>query len=139
MPSSVRSITVDSADARALARFWAEVLGWNVYYDDDPEVLVAPAFPPPETGEKILFIPVPEAKTAKNRMHLDLAPDDRTRDEEVQRVVGLGARVVEDHRNPDGSGWVWLADPEGNEFCIERSAAERGPQAVQQWRLTQGS
>jgi predicted enzyme related to lactoylglutathione lyase len=82
---------------------------------------------------------VPEAKTAKNRMHLDLAPEDRTRDEEVQRVVGLGARVVEDHRNPDGSGWVWLADPEGNEFCIERSAAERGTQPVQQWRLTQGS
>jgi Glyoxalase-like domain len=68
---------------------------------------------------------VPEPKTVKNRVHLDLMPTDRTRDEEVERLLGIGATLVADHRRPDGTGWVVLADPEGNEFCIERSAAER--------------
>jgi predicted enzyme related to lactoylglutathione lyase len=56
-------------------------------------------------------------------------PTDRTRDEEVERLLGLGATLVADHRRPDGSGWAVLADPEGNEFCVERSAAERAAQA----------
>jgi len=68
---------------------------------------------------------VPEPKTVKNRVHLDLMPDDRTRDEEVERLLGIGAALVADHRKPDGGGWVVLADPGGNEFCVERSAAER--------------
>ena len=68
---------------------------------------------------------MPEPKTVKNRVHLDLMPTDRTRDEEVERLLGIGATLVADHRRPDGTGWVVLADPEGNEFCIERSAAER--------------
>jgi catechol 2,3-dioxygenase-like lactoylglutathione lyase family enzyme len=124
--SSLRNITVDCRDAVALGRFWAAVLGWNVYVDDDPEVLVAPCFPPSQ-GPTMLFIPVPEPRTVKNRVHLDIVPSDRTRDEEVARLVGLGATVVEDHRNQSGEGlgWVWLADPEGNDFCVERSAAER--------------
>jgi len=74
----------------------------------------------------LLFIRVPEAKVVKNRVHLDWVPTDRTRDAEVERVLGLGATIHEDHRSPDGPGWVTLLDPEGNEFCIERSAAERG-------------
>jgi catechol 2,3-dioxygenase-like lactoylglutathione lyase family enzyme len=129
--SSFRNITVDCRDALALARFWAAVLGWNVYFDDDPEVLVAPSFPPSE-GPTMLFIPVPEARTVKNRVHLDVAPSDRTRDEEVARLVELGATVVEDHRDKpeEGLGWVWLADPEGNDFCVERSAAERAATAT---------
>lgn len=61
----------------------------------------------------------------KNRMHVDLQPVDRTRDEEVERLVGLGATLVEDHRTEDGTGWVWLADIEGNDFCVERGTAER--------------
>jgi catechol 2,3-dioxygenase-like lactoylglutathione lyase family enzyme len=124
--SSLRNITVDCRDAVALGRFWAAVLGWNVYFDDDPEVLVAPCFPPSQ-GPTMLFIPVPEPRTVKNRVHLDIVPSDRTRDEEVTRLVSLGAIVVEDHRNHSGEGlgWVWLADPEGNDFCVERSAAER--------------
>ena len=68
---------------------------------------------------------MPEAKTVKNRVHLDLTPTDRTRDEEVERLLGIGATLVADHRRPDGTGWVVLADPEGNEFCVERSTAER--------------
>ena len=77
-------------------------------------------------GISLLFIPVPEGKVVKNRMHLDLTPTARTRDEEVTRLLGIGATMVGDYRRPDGSGWVTLADPEGNEFCVERSAAERG-------------
>ena len=135
MASSLHNITFDCADAHALAGFWAEVLGWNVYFDDDPEVVVAPSFPPLGPLPKLLFIPVPEGKSAKNRLHLDLTPTDRTRDEEVERLVALGATVSEDHRTPDGAGWMWLADPEGNEFCVERSDAERGAAAPKRYFL----
>jgi hypothetical protein len=79
----------------------------------------------PERHVKLLFIPVPEPKTVKNRVHLDVVPVDTTRDEEVDRLLGLGASLVADHRRPDGAGWVVLADPGGNEFCVERSARER--------------
>ncbi len=133
MVCTLSDITVDCTDDRALAGFWAEVLGWNVYYDDDPGVLVAPSFP--HRGWSMLFLTVPEGKSAKNRLHLDLAPTDRTRDEELERVLGLGARIVEDHRTADGGGWVYCADPEGNEFCIVRSQAERGPSAPRHYRL----
>jgi predicted enzyme related to lactoylglutathione lyase len=123
--SSLRNVTVDCTDALKLAHFWAEVLGWNIYHDDDPEVLVAPEFPPHRGGPTMLFIPVPEPRSAKNRVHVDLQPSDRTRDEEVERLIALGATLVEDHRTGEGLGWVWLADPEGNDFCVERGAAER--------------
>jgi predicted enzyme related to lactoylglutathione lyase len=140
MASSLRNITVDCTDALALARFWAQALGWNVYHDDDPEVLVAPEFPPTRTGPTMLFIPVPEPRTVKNRMHVDLQPSDLTREEEVERLVGLGATVVEDHRSDDGTGWVWLADPEGNDFCVERGAAQRAASArSRSFRLTEES
>jgi hypothetical protein len=126
MTSAFRNITVDCRDPLALGRFWAAVLGWNVYFDDDPPALVAPSFPPP-AGPTMLFIPVPEPRTVKNRVHMDLVPTDRTRDEEVARLVELGASLVEDHRDEHGAGrgWVWLADPEGNDFCVELSADER--------------
>jgi Glyoxalase-like domain len=78
----------------------------------------------PGDGPRLLFIRVPEGKAAKNRLHLDLQPD-IPRDEEVERLLGLGATMVLDMRQPDGRGWAQLADPEGNEFCVERSAAER--------------
>jgi Glyoxalase-like domain len=69
---------------------------------------------------------VPEGKVLKNRIHLDLMPTARSRDEEVARLLGIGATLVDDQRRPDGTGWVVMADPEGNEFCVERSAGERG-------------
>jgi len=72
-----------------------------------------------------LFIEVPESKRVKNRVHFDLGPIDRTRDEEIERVRALGATELDDRRQLDGTGWVVLADPEGNEFCILRSDAER--------------
>jgi hypothetical protein len=66
----------------------------------------------------LLFITVPDDKQLKNRVHLDLRPVDRTREREAERILALGATHLADHRRPDGSGWLTLADPEGNEFCI---------------------
>jgi predicted enzyme related to lactoylglutathione lyase len=122
MTSRVRHTTIDCSDAYALASFWAEVLGGSLGAEDrpgDPEALVT------SDGGSLLFIAVPEKKSVKNRVHLDLQPQDRGRDAEVERVLALGATLVADLREPDGTGWVVLADPEGNELCIERSAAER--------------
>ena len=122
MSSAVRHLTFDSHNPYELAGFWADVLGGKRHEDDEPgddEVLLVGPEP------ALLFIRVPEGKTVKNRLHLDLQPQDRTRDAEVARVLELGATVFGDHRNEDGTGWVTLADPEGNEFCVERSQAER--------------
>jgi hypothetical protein len=126
MTARPRNITFDCADPHALAVFWSQVTGYN----EDPDNPNAPGDPEgllvgPDGQPNLLFIAVPEPKTVKNRVHLDLEPDDRTRDQEVERLLGLGAALVADLRRPDGSGWVVLADPEGNEFCVERSPAER--------------
>lgn len=123
MTSLVRHLTFDCSDAYRQGTFWAEVLGGKVSDEDspgDPEALVE------ADGITLLFVTVPEAKGMKNRLHVDLQPQDRTRDEEVERLLELGAEVVGDHRLPDGRGWVTLSDLEGNEFCVERSAGERG-------------
>lgn len=133
MSVRIHNITFDCADARALAGFWSALTGWNVYYDDDPEVVLAPSFPYDGTG--MLFIPVPEGKTAKNRLHLDLSPDRGTRDEMVEVAIAAGATIVGDHRGPDGKGWVTLTDPEGNEFCIERGESERGIPQPRSFRI----
>ncbi|MFG2859577.1 VOC family protein [Streptomyces sioyaensis] len=122
MTSLVRHTTIDCTDAYRLAGFWAQVLGGSLAEDDlpgDPEATVTAA------GGALLFLTVPEGKTVKNRVHLDLQPQDRSRDEEVERLLALGATLVADHRRADGTGWATLADLEGNEFCVERSAAER--------------
>ena len=124
MTSTVRHITVDCRDPYTLAVFWSQVFGTPIDPDDfpdDPCALVDPG--PGQPG--LLFERVPEPKATKNRVHLDLQPH-TTREEEVERLLALGATHVADHRRPDGSGWVVLADPEGNEFCVERSEAERG-------------
>ncbi|MCF6524232.1 VOC family protein [Streptomyces sp. JJ36] len=130
MASLVRHVTIDCADAYALGGFWAAALNSSLAEDDypgDPEATVE------SPGATLLFVTVPERKaaTVKNRVHLDLQPQDRTRDEEVERLLALGATLVADHRRPDGTGWATLADPEGNEFCVERSAAERAAGAGQ--------
>jgi len=71
----------------------------------------------------LTFAHVPEAKIVKNRLHLDVSPTDREQDEEVRRLLGLGARHADVGQGPDVS-WVVLADPEGNEFCV---LADRRP------------
>lgn len=126
MGSVVRHITFDCAEPHEpyeLAEFWSRVLGHPVDPEDAPgddEVgLDVPAGQP-----TLLFVRVPERKSLKNRLHLDLEPD-QPRDQEVERVSALGAVIVDDRRKPNGRGWVVFADPAGNEFCIESSAAER--------------
>ena len=118
----VQNITIDSADPYRLALFWSEVMGAPLHEEDrpgDPETMVV------LPSEPVLFFQrVPEPKQVKNRVHLCLRPDG-PRDAEVERLLGIGATMVADHRRPDGTGWAVLADPEGNEFCVLRSAAER--------------
>jgi predicted enzyme related to lactoylglutathione lyase len=119
----IRHITLDANNPYGLGKFWEAVLDWPMDPEcapGDGEVLLEG----PEGLPGLLLIEVPEPKTAKSRMHFDLMPQ-TTRDEELARVLGLGAKVVEDHRKADGAGWVWCEDPEGNAFCVERSPAER--------------
>jgi predicted enzyme related to lactoylglutathione lyase len=120
----IHEITFDARDPHALAAFWARLLEREIRPGDMPQddsVLVVPT--PGQPG--LLFLRVPEGKTAKNRIHFDLWPTSTKRDEQVARAAALGATVLDDRRQPDGKGWVVFADPEGNEFCVGRSAAER--------------
>ncbi|MFE9429055.1 VOC family protein [Kitasatospora sp. NPDC006697] len=117
MTSRVRSITFDCADPFAIGAFWSAVTGRPAVNDgtaEEPEVMLAG--PDGSALPNLLFIPVPEGKTVKNRVHLDLQPEDRTRDEEVARLIGLGATLVADHRAPDGTGWALLADPNTRDY-----------------------
>ncbi|MFF1847973.1 VOC family protein [Streptomyces sp. NPDC058217] len=122
MVSVLQNVAIDCADAYELARFWSSVTGRPMHSDVRPgdretQVLLA-------EGPVLYFNQVPEAKTIKNRIHLCLRPE-TSRDREVDRLLGLGATFVADHRNPDSSGWAVLADPEGNEFCVLRSESDR--------------
>lgn len=108
MVSVVQNVAIDCADAYELARFWSGVTGHPLHPEDRPgdretQVLLA-------EGPVLHFNQVPEAKTIKNRLHLCLRPE-TSRDQEVDRLLELGAAFVSDHRNPDGSGWAILADP----------------------------
>jgi predicted enzyme related to lactoylglutathione lyase len=120
MTIRVQCLSIDSNDPGRLATFWADVLGWRRTYDSDDEVVLEPPKGSPEDGvaPDLLFLRVPEGKSVKNRLHLDLRPDDQ--DAEVRRVEGLGARRVSVGQGADVT-WVVLADPEGNEFCILRA------------------
>ena len=120
MSLRVQCVSVDAADPAALARWWASVLGWRITFEADDQVALEPPAGSPEDGvaPDVLFLKVPDEKAGKNRIHLDLRPDDR--DAEVARVVALGARRVDVGQGDDVS-WVVLADPEGNEFCILRA------------------
>jgi Glyoxalase-like domain len=102
---------IDAADPVALGRWWCEALGWVVVNDDPDEFEIRPA---EDRLPGLLFALVPEAKTVKNRLHLDLRPDDR--DAEVARLLGLGATRADVGQGEQS--WVVLADPEGNEFCV---------------------
>jgi hypothetical protein len=126
MASRIMHTSVDSRSAYDQSRWWAEVLGFS----EDPRDPNLPGHEEcmilsPDARQRVLFIEVPEGKQVKNRLHFDLTPTDRTRDEEVERLRGLGARQLADLRTEDGGGWVTMADPEGNEFCVLRSEGER--------------
>jgi hypothetical protein len=126
MSSFISHTTVDCRDAFTLAAWWRVVLDYMDDPDDpdspgDEECLIQSR----DRVHRVLFIQVPELKQGKNRIHFDLFPRSGTRDEELARLLEHGATVFDDRRQPDGTGWVVLADPEGNEFCILRGEAER--------------
>ncbi|ADB35893.1 conserved hypothetical protein [Kribbella flavida DSM 17836] len=121
MTSRVRTVTFDARDPYALAGFWLQVFDVQRPSDDEPDDPYAAVVTESVT---LLFERNGDDKVAKNRVHLDLEPD-VPRDEEVDRLLGLGATVAHDRREPDGTGFVVMLDPEGNEFCVLRSAAER--------------
>ena len=121
------TLVLDCHDIATQARWWAEVLGYKIVYEDEHEVeirrsdvsvdVVAPqdwmGSPP-----GIVFVPVPEGKTVKNRLHIDLAPHlGQDRDAEIRRLLDLGATPVDVGQDRDVT-WTVLADPEGNELCV---------------------
>jgi hypothetical protein len=128
MTARVSHTTIDCQDAYVLSEWWKGVLDY-VDVEDDPnlpgheECMILS----PDGSHRLLFIEVPEGKTGKNRIHLDLEPVEGSRDAELARLLEHGAVQVADHRGQygPGTGWVVLADPEGNEFCILRNLAER--------------
>lgn len=133
MTSFVSHTSVDCRNAYELSEWWKQLLG----YTDEPDDPNAPGHEEcmildPDSGHRILFIEVPEAKSVKNRLHFDLRPRTGTRDEEVERVRALGAVEFADLRGQwgPGTGWVVFHDPEGNEFCILRTEAEVAAGAV---------
>jgi catechol 2,3-dioxygenase-like lactoylglutathione lyase family enzyme len=133
------TVVIDCRDVAAQADWWAGVLGWQKVYEAVDEVVIVP--PPPATpslaggpplhaltkgdqipveeqGPGLVFVPVPEGKSVKNRLHLDLAPHaDDDQSAEVERLIGLGATRI-DVGQPVDATFVVLADPEGNEFCV---------------------
>ncbi|NYD43200.1 VOC family protein [Nocardioides panaciterrulae] len=123
MASRIRNTCIDCADPYALALFWSRVLGVAMDPEDAPGADEA-GFDV-EGGRSLLFLRVPEPKATKNRLHLCLEPQQQQRDQEVARLLDLGATLWDDQRRPDGTGWAVLQDPEGNEFCVLRSEAER--------------
>jgi len=132
MTSRLTEINVDCADPAALAEFWCAALGYAVLDATDDLVEIGPdrgsdaalldVVRRGPVAPSLFFALVPEAKSVKNRVHLDLSPIDGTQAEEVARLEGLGARRV-DVGQTGAESWVVMADPEGNEFCVLRSLA----------------
>ena len=130
MGLSIDWLGIDCADPAALAAFWAEALDYKTLPGDDPDE--AAIVPKDGRGTQLLFGRVPEGKSGKNRLHLDLRPDDQGA--EVERLVTLGAKKVDIGQG--SQSWVVLADLEGNELCIlrtltpeERAKRSAGPSA----------
>jgi catechol 2,3-dioxygenase-like lactoylglutathione lyase family enzyme len=126
MSLRIQCVCLDAHDPDLIARFWADALGWRRTYNKPDQVVLEPPAGSPEDGvaPDLLFLRVPEGKTAKNRMHLDLRPDDQQA--EVKRLEALGATQVSVGQNNEVS-WIVMADPEGNEFDVLRafSASEQ--------------
>lgn len=121
------SIVVDCKDVAAQARWWAEALDWRVAYESEDEFVIVPPraleedhqVPLDEQGPGLVFVTVPEGKSVKNRLHIDLAPGpDDDQAAEVARLEALGATRVNVGQDESKATWVVLADPEGNEFCV---------------------
>ena len=120
MPVRMHHIVIDAHDLPALAEFWAEALGWTLLSTQEREVVVGPSV---NASIGLCFMPAGVTmKTVKNRVHLDLTTTADDRDDEIERLLGLGARRVDVGQTGEES-WDVLADPEGNEFCVVRPKA----------------
>ena len=119
MDIRIQCLCVDSGEPREIASFWEAALGWRRTFDEADQVCIEPPKGSPEDGvaPDLLFLKVPETKTVKNRLHLDLRPKDQAA--EVARLEALGARRVEVGQGTDVS-WVVMADPDDNEFDVLR-------------------
>jgi hypothetical protein len=128
MPSRIAVIAIDAVRPEVVAEFWCQALGWGVVAVDGGVISIGPeggAWP------TIDIAAVPDEKTAKNRLHLDLRADGTTTEQELQRLLDLGARRTDVGQASDSS-WVVLSDPEGNEFCllsrsVQEVSADRHP------------
>ncbi len=114
MAVNLTTIVIDSNDPPSLTGFWQSVLGWPVIDRQDDEWLEIG--PPDRSATTVLIQRVPEPKQGKNRLHLDVSPSASTQEDELQRLLGLGAYQVDIGQGDET--WVVLADPEGNEFCL---------------------
>ena len=113
MASKLTEVIVDAADPDKIAAFWMAALSYQRTGGDHGWVQIGdPASP----GVTLTFVPVPERKTTKNRLHIDLSPVGCDQAEEVERLIGLGARRIDVGQGEQT--WVVLADPDGNEFCV---------------------
>lgn len=120
MTSSLHYVVVDARDPAALARFWCAALGWAVAEEYGEGIRIAP---PDGAPPALDFLLVPEVKTSKNRLHLDLRAVDSDQAAEVARLELLGARRADVGQGP-AAAWVVLQDPEGNEFCVLADAGQ---------------
>jgi predicted enzyme related to lactoylglutathione lyase len=126
MPVSLFAVVVDCRDPQQLAQFWADALRWRSTRRNEGEYQVSDPSPGPTS---LYFMGVPEPKVVKNRLHLDVLADGST-EAEVERLIELGAELVEVRRDPDSfdnpDSWTVLTDPEGNEFCVTSTATLTG-------------
>lgn len=120
MTLRIQCLCIEAVEPGSVASFWQQALGWRRTYDEPDEVVLEPPAGSPEDGvlPDLLFLRVPEAKTVKNRLHLDLRPADQSA--ETARLEGLGAVRVDVGQDATAS-WVVMADPDGNEFCVLRA------------------
>lgn len=117
--SSILNVTFDCSDGELLARFWSGVIGWQWSKQEMPGNPFWLVGEPDHDRDRLVFVEVPGAKTVKNRVHLDLLVREGSEGDEVARLEAMGAKVVDDRRKATPGGWVVMADPEGNEFCLE--------------------
>jgi predicted enzyme related to lactoylglutathione lyase len=116
MPARLHHIVIDTHDLPGLARFWTQALGWRILSEREREIVIGSDENAP-VG--ICFMPVSDPKTVKNRVHIDLTSGAEDREQEIERLISLGARRVDIGQTGQES-WTVLADPEGNEFCVVR-------------------
>jgi predicted enzyme related to lactoylglutathione lyase len=119
MGAKLTEVIIDAADPERLAAFWSQVLGWHRTGEYDEAVELAD---PGGARPTLVFVPVSEPKTVKNRVHLDVNPAGCDQQEELARLLALGARPADVGQGEQT--WVVLADPEGNEFCLLRSQVD---------------